>query len=944
MNQTFSNTQLLRISMLWLMLAIAVHAGETPVPLSASEATDALHKALSQNAWYPQAVSLAPAKWIWLPAERTLPNSFVLFRKEVELADAPTRADAWISADSRYKLTVNGQRVQWGPAPCDPRNLDADPVDLKPYLKPGKNVIGIEVLFFGHGDGTWPAGRPGMIFNLAIETQTKKFTVVTDCSWQALLDRAHRPGQYKRWFLRCLQEEFDARLYPYGWDTADFRPDSRWVPAKEVNCPPDKPISCRADGHWSNDSVDRTAPEVSSLRMRQIPATRETVIPAKGLAHSGRVHWLRDPADWFDVRMENSFRVDENPIGVAKGDGAWELPETPKADQGVEATFEMSEQIAGFPRFTIDAPAGTIVELMVQESHDPKKTHWLDSYFFCWSRYICHEGVNVFEGFDYESLRWMQLHIHNATRPVVIRDVGVRRRQYAWPHEPIIRTSEAPLQRLFDAGINTLRNSAMDSVVDGGGRERQQYSGDGGHQLHAIRYAFGETRITARFMRTFSEGLTKSGFFLDCYPGYDRLARLPQRELESAYWGPLLDHGVGFVFDNWNNYLETGDREALREPYPRLRKFADYLWKLRGEDGLLPVEDLGIPNVWIDHTAYKSQRARQCPFNLYTAAMYTRALAPLAEAMGDVATAQQARDRGDTLLKAATGKFWSAELQMFVDNLPWLPTEREPQLSDRTLAMSILFDQCPGNDRAAAVKALANPPKMLGLSYPCNAGWRYWALAKSGRADVVLAEFRKKWATMSSVILNNTLQEDWVSGTDSTSQWSHCPLAPIYVLYQDIVGLRPLAPGFTRMQFRPQLGDLPDLQVVAQTPMGPVEFSAKRDGAGHDVVVKLPNDCDAELVLPIGVASSFPLLGTDEKLGVSRYHLPPGGGRFTVPSPMTEGKSTTELLTPVPKPSPRINGRNWDSRVNKRCAIYGVRKTLANSAGNSMHRFRLRES
>jgi hypothetical protein len=29
-----------------------------------------------------------------------------------------------------------------------------------PFLKAGKNVIGVEVLFFGHGDGTWPGGQP----------------------------------------------------------------------------------------------------------------------------------------------------------------------------------------------------------------------------------------------------------------------------------------------------------------------------------------------------------------------------------------------------------------------------------------------------------------------------------------------------------------------------------------------------------------------------------------------------------------------------------------------------------------------------------------------------------------------------------------------------------------------------------------------------------------
>lgn len=60
----------------------------------------------------------------------------------------------------------------------------------------------------------------------------------------------------------------------------------------------------------------------------------------------------------------------------------------------------------------------------------------------------------------------------------------------------------------------------------------------------------------------------------------------------------------------------------------------------------------------------------------------------------------------------------------------------------------------------AALKALAECPPEMGLSYPCNAGWRYWALAKLGRADVVLEELRERWAVLPSVALNNTLQED----------------------------------------------------------------------------------------------------------------------------------------------------------------------------------------
>ena len=803
-----SSVILLSATMVGFTATLGMASGTTTVaevatPLKASEATAALLGQSESEPWRPHRIDLAPAKWIWLPAQRTLPSTFVLFRKEFDLSSTPIAARGWIAADSRYELSVNGKRVQWGPAPCDPRHLDADPFDLKPFLKAGKNVIGVEVLFYGHGDGTWPGGQPGLIMNLEVQTAEGKSQILTDNSWQALLDRAHPPGQYKRWFLRALQEQFDARLHPYGWDRPEFKLDECWVAAREIPCPSDKPSACRTDRHWCGDSVQRVAEESASLRMRQIPPCRETVIPAKRLAHSGRVTWKRDPADWFDVRMADSFAVSEEPVAIAQGAGAWELPATLQLNEGVEATFEFEEQIVGFPRFTIDAPAGTIVELMIQEGHDPQKTRWLDSHHFSWSRFICRDGINEFEAADFESLRWLQLHVRGATRPVVIRDVGVRRREYAWPNEPLIRTSDPALQRLFDAGINTLRNSAIETIVDGMGRERQQYSGDCGHQLHAIRYAFGDERICRRFLRTFSEGLALDGYFMDCWPANDRLTRIAQKQIESSFWGPLLDHGVQFNFDCWYHYLATGDREALVEPYPRLCRFADYLWSLRREDGLLPVEDIGIPTVWMDFTAFdfKHPEHKRGAFNLYVAAMYRHAFAPLARLMGEDDRAAEACRRSDQLMEAARKQYWSPQHQMFVDNLPWLGADTGIRLSDRTLANAILFDQCPGDETTAAVRALTECPPHLRLSYPCNAGWRYWALGKAGRGDVIVSEFREKWAAMPSVALNNTIQENWRCSPDSTAQWSHCALSPIYVLFQEVVGLKPLSPGLPKRSF-----------------------------------------------------------------------------------------------------------------------------------------------
>ena len=152
-----------------------------------------------------------------------------------------------------------------------------------------------------------------------------------------------------------------------------------------------------------------------------------------------------------------------------------------------------------------------------------------------------------------------------------------------------------------------------------------------------------------RVLRTFSQGQTLDGYFLDCWPAYDRLAHVMERQLGLTQWGPLLDHGVGLNFDCFHYYQHTGDLRPLAEVYPRLLKFAEYLRTLRGQDGLLPVENIGVPAVWMDHQAYQRQRHKQCAFNLYAAAMFEHALAALARAFDDASNAATAAELGASL-------------------------------------------------------------------------------------------------------------------------------------------------------------------------------------------------------------------------------------------------------------------------------------------------------
>lgn len=814
-------------------------------------------------------LDLSPAKWIWYPSERCLQNTFVLFRKEIDLAETPKSAAGWVLADSRYELLVNGKRIHFGPAPCDPRWLEADPVDIASALRPGKNVVAAKVLFYGQGDGTSPLGKPGFIFLLNVENSSGKTVISSDSSWNACLPRSWQPGHYKRWYLRSLQEEFDARLYPEGWDRPDYVLNEDWLPAMELPCPSDKPTICASYSEYMLEIQGKS--ETCNLRSRDIPLMDESEVPIEKLSESCWIEWKRPPVEYFECLPPNSFAVDRTPCAREIESGVWSV--TLDGKRAAALTFELKDQVVGWPHFTIDAPEGTVIEMMVHEAHKLGGPALLNSHYYSWSRFICKQGVNTFRTFDFESCRWIQLHVHGAQGTITVRDIGMLRRIYPWPNPPQVRCSDPALQRLIDATVNTLHNCAQETLVDGMARERQQYSGDCGHQLHAIYMTFGETKQPARYIKTFSQGITKDGFFLDCWPAYDRLARLMERQLDLTGWGPILDHGVGLNFDCYHHYLYTGDLKALEEPYPRLLRFADYLQSIRDENGLLPVENIGIPSVWIDHDAYQKQKHKQCVFNLYAAAMFEHALAPICRAFGDEPLSRRFAQLGQNLLASTVKRYWSSERGLFVANLPWLSEEGGIRLCDRSLATSILFDQCPAGNIQNAARILADCPPEMGFAYPANAGWRLWALGKTGRVDVILNDLRIRWATMDSVILNNTLQEVWKATFDGGTQWSHCPVAPLYALFMCVAGIKPLEPGFTSCEIRPQLADLDELNFTAYTVQGSILFQSHGRLGSRELTIALPEKMKGEIVLPEKETIDLEAIGGRAPAGCKRYRL-----------------------------------------------------------------------
>ena len=73
------------------------------------------------NVKQKRAIDLSPAKWIWVPSARTLPNTFAKFKHKIIVNGEVVSAKGYVLGGSRYLLKLNDERVLWGPAPADPR-------------------------------------------------------------------------------------------------------------------------------------------------------------------------------------------------------------------------------------------------------------------------------------------------------------------------------------------------------------------------------------------------------------------------------------------------------------------------------------------------------------------------------------------------------------------------------------------------------------------------------------------------------------------------------------------------------------------------------------------------------------------------------------------------------------------------------------------------------
>lgn len=127
------------------------------------------------------------ASWIWHPQrDYRAYHRTIVARRVVRLPNTPVQsATLAVTADSWYRLCINGTWINDGPARSWPEHYSYDVLDVAPYLQPGDNLIEITACFFGCGTYHQVPVQAGLLAQLdVVFTNRKTLRVCTDASWQ----------------------------------------------------------------------------------------------------------------------------------------------------------------------------------------------------------------------------------------------------------------------------------------------------------------------------------------------------------------------------------------------------------------------------------------------------------------------------------------------------------------------------------------------------------------------------------------------------------------------------------------------------------------------------------------------------------------------------------------------------------------------------------------
>lgn len=750
--------------------------------------------------------------WAWLPewtAQDKEEPRIVYFRRVLHISRPPEKLKIRISADSRYKLYVNGHLAEIGPCKGDHRVWYYDTVDLAPYLVRGENVLAVVVLRYpleSHkGNASiFRTQTPGLYLAGEFEDSNGTIHLSADENWKCIRDPQV-----------CIVPESPMLNHLYisekaagdpqfaGWKCAGYA-DGAWETAKPLG--------------W--ELLRQFVSSPANLQPRPIPAMK------KSFQRFAGVHTLRqstEPVDYWQKMLA--------------GEGEVMIPAN--SHQIVEVSA--GEHMTGFPRLSFSGGKGAQLQILYAESYyQPRgEDQWVkgdrtdhrngqlqgfsDSYTV--AGYGSREDPEQYEPFWFRTFRFIRLEITTRETPLRLLDYSYQETGYPLQIKTHVRTSDETMADIWDISQRTLRRCMHETYMDCPFYEQMQYAMDARTQILYTYAVSADDRLARKCFEDFRRSQRYDGMIACCYP------------MET--FSVIPSFAVYYVLMLHDHMMYFGDRELIRDYLPSVDGVLNYYARNLTPEGLVNKTGgfLFRDGAWafIDWAAQWDATAGIPPAGLtgpivMESLLYVMALmsaAELAAFAGRPDTAQEYEQRAEAVRRAI--RECCTDSDGMIQDGPGVPQYSQHCQVFGVLTNTLTVEQGKKN----ILRTLRSPEEYA----QCSVAMAYYLFRALEKCDLY-EHTQKCWDLWRDMLRDNltTCVEEPVHQRSDCHAWGALAL---YELPAVVLGVRPVKPGFAEMEVKPVPGPFTWAEGDVITPRGTVRVRWTKEGDTPDLSWKL---------------------------------------------------------------------------------------------------------
>lgn len=537
--------------------------------------------------------------------------------------------------------------------------------------------------------------------------------------------------------------------------------------------------------------------------------------------------------------------------------------------------YDLGQNFAGWVRLRVNAPRGTEVCLRFAEdvfadgSLNPLSTGVVHTGFVQTDRYICRgDGLETWEPrFTYHGFRYVEVTGLDGEPPLDLVEGVVIHTDFAPAGH--FSCSDPLLNRLHDTARWTLRSNLHGVPTDCPARERCGWLGDAHTITEVTLLNFDSLTFWRKYHRDILNSLGRGD---PTEPRVPTNVAPGQRHCGQA----RPDWAVALVLIPWHLHVYTDDRSLLREAYPAMREFSNWLEEI--------AENHLVHDGYGDWCPPGLLEPVECPAALTSSAFYfltITVMARCAEALGESSDAKRYIRMAESIQMAFQQRFY-----------------REPEHtygSQTANAIALAFGLVPRSETAHVASALSrNITVEHGGHF--NAGIHglrhlFDMLCEHGQTSAAWTALQtdgwpgfKQHYAFGATTFWEVFYHPWKHTMHDRSLNHPMQAAFAAWFFHGIGGIRPdpATPGFKHFTLRPHLWrELTWAQATYDSARGLIASRWQRDENHFKWRITVPANTTATVTIPCSNPSSLRLNGriTDvlpAESAFARIVLPPG--------------------------------------------------------------------